>query len=67
MNKIIEIIAELVAFWSVGFVGLNLIFRPELEPIFWIKAIEIIACAITLIIFGNKILKEILEELKGKK
>ena len=66
MKKIIEIIAELVAVWSVFFVGINLIFRPELEPILWIKVGEVIACSITLIIFGNKIRKECLEYIKEK-
>lgn len=67
MNKTIEIIAEVMALWSVFFVGVNLIFRPELEPVLWIKVSEVIACVITLIIFGNKILQEILEEMKGGK
>jgi len=65
--KKIEIIAEVVALWSVLFVGINLIFRPELEPVLWIKTIEVIVCAIVFVIFGSKILKEILEEVKGGK
>jgi len=61
-----EIVAELIALWSVGFVMISLIFKPELEPNFLIKIIELIACLFTIIIFGNKLLKEILDYIKLK-
>ncbi len=67
MKKEIELIAEGVALWTIYFVDMNLIFRPELEPVFLIKFVEVIACGIAFFILVNKLWKEILEYAKHNK
>ncbi len=67
MNKIVEFFAQGVALWTIFFVGANLICRPELEPVFLIKFVEVIACGFALFILGKKLWREILEYGKHNK
>ncbi len=67
MNKIIELIAQGIALWTIFFVTANLIGRPELEPVFLIKFVEVIACGIVFVILGKKLWREMLEYGKHNK